>query len=211
MSLSSWLRDYLYFPLGGSRVPKPRVYMNLMITMALGGLWHGASWHFMVWGIYQGVLLCLHRFWEQTIGATSTYKRLIRFPVMDFITRPLTFGFVCIGWVFFRASHLRTALAMLLSLFAFWRPLLAGWSLSLQSMPVILMAGASCVVGAGWVIAPGRVPLQRVTAYLIGKINPIWVWVARALVYRPALYALAVCVLLLWPPHSVQRFIYFQF
>ncbi len=63
ISLSTWLRDYLYIPLGGSRCSPPRVYFNLMATMVLGGLWHGASWNFVVWGAYQGILLCLHRLW----------------------------------------------------------------------------------------------------------------------------------------------------
>ena len=61
ISLSTWLRDYLYIPLGGNRVSEGRLYFNLMLTMILGGLWHGASWTFVLWGTYQGVLLCLHR------------------------------------------------------------------------------------------------------------------------------------------------------
>jgi len=61
ISLSTWLRDYLYIPLGGSRVSEPRLYFNLMLTMLLGGLWHGASWTFVMWGAFQGILLCAHR------------------------------------------------------------------------------------------------------------------------------------------------------
>src|SRR6185437_177466 len=90
MSLSSWLRDYLYIPLGGSRVSPPRVYINLMITMALGGLWHGAQWHYMVWGIYQGVLLCAHRLWARSVGKMAWYRRLLQVPVLNFLTRPFT-------------------------------------------------------------------------------------------------------------------------
>ncbi len=63
ISLSRWLRDYLYIPLGGSRRRWPRVCLNLLLTMALGGLWHGASWHFMLWGVYQGALLIGQRAW----------------------------------------------------------------------------------------------------------------------------------------------------
>jgi alginate O-acetyltransferase complex protein AlgI len=63
ISLSTWLRDYLYIPLGGSRRRLPRVCLNLLLTMALGGLWHGASWHFMLWGVYQGALLIAYRLW----------------------------------------------------------------------------------------------------------------------------------------------------
>ena len=65
ISLSSWLRDYLYIPLGGGRVTLPRIYFNLLTTMVLGGLWHGASWNFVIWGTYQGVLLCINRFFSE--------------------------------------------------------------------------------------------------------------------------------------------------
>src|SRR5579863_7497892 len=65
LSLSSWLRDYLYFPLGGSRRGSTRTYINLMITMLLGGLWHGAAWTFVVWGGLHGFLLVIHRIWSQ--------------------------------------------------------------------------------------------------------------------------------------------------
>ncbi|KKO52520.1 MBOAT family O-acyltransferase [Paenibacillus sp. DMB20] len=63
ISLGSWLTRYVYFPLGGSRVSSPRVYMNLMCTMAVSGLWHGAAWNFVVWGLFHGLMLCVHRFY----------------------------------------------------------------------------------------------------------------------------------------------------
>jgi D-alanyl-lipoteichoic acid acyltransferase DltB (MBOAT superfamily) len=68
ISLSQWLRDYVYIPLGGSRLGEARTYVNLMATMLLGGLWHGASWNFVLWGAYHGSLLCLHRGWSR-VGA----------------------------------------------------------------------------------------------------------------------------------------------
>ncbi len=104
MSLSRWLRDYLYIPLGGSRHGRLQTYRNLFITMGLGGLWHGASWHFMIWGLYHGLLLSLHKF--------CNHFRIIRL-----LNRPLsillTFHLVCIGWVFFRATSLQSALHLL--------------------------------------------------------------------------------------------------
>ena len=72
ISLSTWLRDYLYIPLGGNRLGPARTYVNLLITMGLGGLWHGASWNFVVWGLYHGVLLTLHRAWRQWIGQPAS-------------------------------------------------------------------------------------------------------------------------------------------
>ena len=101
VTLSTWLRDYLYIPLGGNRRGTLATYRNLFVTMLLGGLWHGAAWTFVVWGAYHGALLCLHRAipWPAWTGRRWT--------------RPLavatTFVLVCIGWVFFRATSLSDA------------------------------------------------------------------------------------------------------
>jgi alginate O-acetyltransferase complex protein AlgI len=109
ISLSSCLRDYLYIPLGGSRGRRNWfVYGNLMITMLLGGLWHGANWTFVLWGGYHGALLCLYkrfgRFWD-------------RLPVL--VQRAGTFFLVVIGWVFFRSESFSAAAAMLARMFSF--------------------------------------------------------------------------------------------
>src|SRR5690606_12824677 len=69
ISLSFWLRDYLYISLGGNRVSVPRTYVNLLIVMGLGGLWHGASWNFLVWGLFHGLLLISHPVWTRALGA----------------------------------------------------------------------------------------------------------------------------------------------
>lgn len=99
ISLSSWLRDYLYVPLGGNRHGTWATYRNLLLTMLLGGLWHGANWTFVAWGLYHGLLLALHRAWP--------WKDRLA------ILRPLsiasTFLCVSIGWVFFRAQSFADA------------------------------------------------------------------------------------------------------
>ncbi|MFN0101950.1 MAG: MBOAT family O-acyltransferase [Bryobacteraceae bacterium] len=94
ISLSRWLRDYLYIPLGGNRYGAWRTYRNLMVTMLLGGLWHGASWNFVIWGGYHGVLLSIERILGVQPGIGI--KQPIRMAV--------TFLLVCVGWVFFRAA-----------------------------------------------------------------------------------------------------------
>jgi alginate O-acetyltransferase complex protein AlgI len=109
ISLSTCLRDYLYIPLGGSRVSLNwLVYRNLMITMLLGGLWHGANWTFVFWGGYHGVLLCLYklfgRFWD-------------RLPVV--LQRAGTFFLVAWGWVFFRSDSFSVAAGILARMFTF--------------------------------------------------------------------------------------------
>lgn len=107
ISLSSWLRDYLYIPLGGNRISPRRTYVNLMVVMLLGGLWHGAAWTFVVWGAIHGALLAL----ERAMGQQPIYRALPRpFRVA------LTFGLVCFSWVFFRADSFAVAWSYLRAL-----------------------------------------------------------------------------------------------
>lgn len=104
ISLSSWLRDYLYIPLGGNRNGNVRTYVNLGLTMLLGGLWHGANWTFIVWGAYQGFWLCI----ERALGKKALF---------GYFPKPLqiaaTFVLIIIGWVFFRANDLDSAVRYL--------------------------------------------------------------------------------------------------
>jgi len=97
ISLSTWLRDYLYVPLGGSRGSAWKTYRNLMITMLLGGLWHGASWNFVMWGFLHGVALAATRMWQRARGSRERDARFAWLRVA------LTFHYVCFAWVFFRA------------------------------------------------------------------------------------------------------------
>lgn len=103
MSLSFWLRDYLYIPLGGSRASTARVGRNLLLTMFLGGLWHGAAWTFVVWGLYHGTLLASH----------AALKKRGWVPRSHALAVVATFLAVVVGWVLFRANSLAEALAML--------------------------------------------------------------------------------------------------
>ena len=107
ISLSSWLRDYLYVPLGGSRRGPRRTYLNLAVVMLLGGLWHGSAWTFVIWGAMHGVLLAA----ERSRGGRSPYGAL---PVP--LRRALTFGLVLVSWVFFRAADLPAAIGYLRSM-----------------------------------------------------------------------------------------------
>ena len=99
ISLSTWLRDYLYVPLGGSRGGAWKTYRNLMITMLLGGLWHGASWNFVIWGALHGGALAVTRMWQRRARRATTRRGGVWTPSRSF----LTFQFVCFAWVFFRA------------------------------------------------------------------------------------------------------------
>lgn len=116
ISLSQWLRDYLYIPLGGNRGGTFKTCRNLMVTMLLGGLWHGASWHFVFWGFYHGALLVLHRFLEPFL-ARIRFSNAVLISAQSVLTRLFFFHLVCIGWIFFRAETLGQSFHMLKLLF----------------------------------------------------------------------------------------------
>jgi D-alanyl-lipoteichoic acid acyltransferase DltB (MBOAT superfamily) len=102
MSLSSWLRDYLYIPLGGSRKGRVRTYVNLLLTMLIGGLWHGAAWHYVVWGALHGSGLAVER-------ATGLDQPASPRPWQQALRIVLVFHFVCFCWIFFRAKDMAAA------------------------------------------------------------------------------------------------------
>ena len=128
ISLSSWLRDYLYIPLGGSRGAAWKTYRNLMITMVLGGLWHGASWNFVIWGALHGGALAVTRLWQRARGSERG----------SMVTRVVcvlaTFHFVCLAWIFFRAPTFAHALVMIERIGA-----LSGGTLNLAPKVVALL------------------------------------------------------------------------
>ena len=115
ISLSTWLRDYLYIPLGGSRGDLLFICRNLMITMVLGGLWHGAAWNFLFWGAYQGAILCAHRIWRswRPNGAGISKHPLARLLLML-----IFFAITCYGWLLFRAKSLAQVVAFTSILFS---------------------------------------------------------------------------------------------
>jgi alginate O-acetyltransferase complex protein AlgI len=104
ISLSSWLMDYVYIPLGGSRVPIPRIYMNLLVTMFISGLWHGAGLNFIVWGVLHGLMLAVHRWWRHRPSAVPS----VRFYAKTF-SWLVTFVCVNLAWAFF-CMDIHTAL-----------------------------------------------------------------------------------------------------
>ena len=106
MTLSAFLRDYLYIPLGGNRARPPRRYANLMITMLLGGLWHGAAWTFVIWGGIHGVYLLVNHAWRRPAAPSPSRPRAAMRRAPD-VHR------VVVAWVFFRADSLETAVRVL--------------------------------------------------------------------------------------------------
>ena len=107
VTLSSWLRDYLYIPLGGNRHGTLMTYRNLMLTMLLGGLWHGANWNFVVWGLWHGAGLGAMRLWK------AAFPNVPDTPIVRALGVAVTVQFVCFGWVLFAAPDLPTAIQAL--------------------------------------------------------------------------------------------------
>jgi len=112
ISLSTWLRDYLYISLGGNRVGKAATYRNLMITMLLGGLWHGAAWHFVVWGLYHGIVLSIYRNLGRVVDWQSAKTAAGR-TAWWLLLLVIMYGLTCLGWLIFRAPDMNTIVAFL--------------------------------------------------------------------------------------------------
>jgi D-alanyl-lipoteichoic acid acyltransferase DltB (MBOAT superfamily) len=181
ISLSSWLRDYLYIPLGGSRGGLGFVCRNLFLTMLLGGLWHGAAWNFVIWGALHGLGLCAERL------IRAWWPKLKTGPVLGWL---LTFHFVCLGWIFFRAESFQSALDLILRLFT------ARGGAQLLTPYAVLLIGAGLLVNlapSGWLET-----MARRAARL------------PAPVYAIAI-ALAVLAIDAERPAGVAPFIYYQF
>ncbi|KPL21869.1 MAG: hypothetical protein AMJ75_09195 [Phycisphaerae bacterium SM1_79] len=138
ISLSSWFRDYLYIPLGGNRKGVTRSYLNLIVVFLLCGLWHGANWTFIIWGIYHGIFLVFERLLERKTIYSSLPK-----PIQICIT----FFFITIGWVFFRAANITDAFRLLTVMFTASPP--QGGSILLSAVlytPTHLVTMALCVI-----------------------------------------------------------------
>jgi len=116
ISLSSWLRNYLYFPLGGSRDGEAKTYRNLMITMLLGGLWHGAAWNFVLWGAYQGTLLVIHRALQPRLDKMFDFRAAPARAASLTFRILVMFQLTCFGWLLFRASSFTQIVTMTASL-----------------------------------------------------------------------------------------------
>lgn len=185
ISLSTWLRDYLYIPLGGNRVGPSRTYVNLMIVMLLGGLWHGASWNFVIWGGIHGGMLAF----ERSQGRDSPYRRLPR-PVRIVIT----FLIVCVAWVFFRADDLPGAMSYLGSMFG----------LSNTSAGTDLISGVTAT--------PYHLAMFVIALLVVWTMPQSWDYTRRLTPRRAVicLVALVAAILVMWT-QTANPFLYFQF
>jgi D-alanyl-lipoteichoic acid acyltransferase DltB (MBOAT superfamily) len=189
ISLSTWLRDYLYISLGGNRGGAYKTYRNLFLTMFLGGLWHGASWHFVMWGVYQGALLIVHRLlspWLALIKPNGPVQERLWFCVR----LAFMFQLICGGWILFRAQNMAEAWQVVRSIATDFRVDAA----SLESAKQIL-----------FLIWP--LILVELFQFRVGELNLL------PRIPAPAKAAFAACLAYLLFIHgaSSDSFIYFQF
>ncbi len=193
ISLSSWLRDYLYIPLGGNRKGRLRAQSNLMLTMLLGGLWHGASWNFVIWGGLHGSYLIMERGLKQIFTGKNEARKDLPAGGKGFLLALLTFTLLNISWIFFRATDFRSSCILL-------KTMILGGAASQKSLltpseviVVILLTGT--LMTTHW--------LMRNTSLeaLAAKIP----WGVRVAIVSFMLIALALA------PGEDRAFIYFQF
>ena len=192
ISLSSWLRDYLYISLGGNRRGKVRTYFNLFITMVLGGLWHGASWLFVIWGAWHGVLLIVHKVYRRIFPVAKDDRPGI---IRHFFHVLLTFHVVAAGWIFFRSPSLDVAGQILTQIFTNFRP---------EAIPSFVSGYAVIFVAL-------------VVGYLLHFAPHRWSqWLQRELSWSPLVVKAAILALVLFFVLQVRSselvpFIYSQF
>lgn len=194
ISLSSWLKDYLYISLGGNRKGKIRTYINLLITMLLGGLWHGASISFILWGALHGVALAIHKF---VMGHFSSFKPLgsDMKPWRRVLGILITFHLVCFGWILFRADSMQTVGEVLTQIFTNFHP-------EVFMQFVMGYKGVFILMVIGYVM------------HFMPKSaeNGLQAVVTRSpLLVQAVMLAVAIFVVVQFKSAGVQPFIYFQF
>jgi alginate O-acetyltransferase complex protein AlgI len=190
ISLSSWLRDYLFIPLGGSRGTPWQTNRNLLITMTLGGLWHGANWTFVVWGILHGGLLIVHRWFREYAITRPRWNAALATPLGAALRITMTFFTVSLAWVFFRATTFTAAAEMFRRMFTgqggFGTPMP---KVSLEVLALVVLAAHVLALSGAW-----RRLAPRLPAPVLG-----------------ISYATVLTLALLLAPDSGKAFIYFQF
>ncbi len=186
ITLSSWLRDYLYISMGGNRDGTAKTFRNLVFTMGLGGLWHGANWTFIVWGLLHGGILVAYHAIENAGLAIKKAAGAIRI-----LAILIFFHLVCVTWIYFRADSLTQANELFLALFS-------SYQLTDFSQYIIGMLAFFCLP---MLILEQRIENSGNMLYVLGLRWPI----------RAAVYIYFVFMLLIFPPLTPQVFVYFQF
>ncbi len=195
ISLSAWLRDYLYISLGGNRKGKVRQYINLFITMLLGGLWHGPSWKFVFWGGMHGLGLSIHKFWKKFV-MPGEFESKWGSKIYNLFSWFITFHFVVFLWVFFRANDFNTAWTMITQITSDFDMAYLSPFWDVRYLFVVLT-----LVGFAIHAIPAKLYPQMENLYI--KKVPF--------IIKAAAFVLLIQLCLQFRSESVQPFIYFQF
>ena len=195
ISLSAWLRDYLYISLGGNRKGKVRQYINLFITMLLGGLWHGPSWKFVFWGGMHGLGLSIHKFWKKFV-MPGEFESKWGSKIYNLFSWFITFHFVVFLWVFFRANDFNTAWTMITQITSDFDMAYLSPFWDVRYLFVVLT-----LVGFAIHAIPAKLYPQMEKLYI--KKVPF--------IIKAAAFVLLIQLCLQFRSESVQPFIYFQF
>jgi len=189
ISLSTWLRDYLYIPLGGNRKGNAMTYRNLTLTMLLGGLWHGAAWNFIIWGAYHGGILAIYRFFETNPKHNDPWSGGLLGHIGTMFKILLMFFLTLIGWVIFRSNSAHQIIHMLQSSFLISANFnfSMAYELMFYSFPLLIM---------------------QVCQYLSGDLLVI---VKLGAIKRGLIYGLLFFGILVFGVSDSMEFIYFQF
>lgn len=203
ISLSTWLRDYLFIPLGGSRCSKWLNYRNLLLTMTLGGLWHGAAMHYLIWGAFQGIALIAHREFQSVKKRVSLIDELLKSKAGKVLSILITFHVVCIGWVFFRATDMQSCQTILSKMFLL-DPIYRSCSVFAMNLPSI---NYPLIYPSIYLL----LPLLAASHFIMNHVKERNLLVS---VPKPvkALFCFALMfIILTFSPDKSPRFIYFQF
>ena len=196
ISLSTWLRDYLYFSLGGNRKGKLRTYQNLLTTMVLGGLWHGAAWNYVLWGFYQGSLLCIYRALGIRDTKASHADRQTSFDLQKLLKSvaaiAIFFGLTCYGWLLFRANSLEQILTFTRILFTDF----GNFSLSMPKPTLSGLLGLIVLI------------IYEFSEYQARNVRFYSQYPA---IVRGAFYGILALLILIGTSNVQAQFIYFQF
>jgi len=193
ISLSTWLRDYLYIPLGGNKKGERRTYINLMVTMLLGGLWHGAAWTFVLWGAYHGMLLCIQRFFRTSNDQKRFPKGIMAQSFGKTISWFACLNAVSLGWLVFRVPTIKQALDMMQAICTTWSYEIIwkyrgqGFGLLMFSTPVLIMQ---------------LIQYRKNDLLAVYKANTL---------LKACIYVLMFYMLILWGVQGGEEFIYFRF
>ncbi|MDB5051612.1 MAG: poly(beta-D-mannuronate) O-acetylase, partial [Fibrobacteres bacterium] len=205
ISLSTWFKDYVYIPFGGNRVALPRMYLNLMAVFLISGLWHGANWTYIVWGLIHGFYLVFGAVTLSTRTRIAEMLPAYRGPIRQAVKTLVTFALVCIGWVFFRAGSLGDAVYILTHLNTGWMRMLRPrevlqefWDAGLSNFDLMVLAAAIL-----FALSVERWNSEKGSAKAFFLDLPAWV--------RISVYSVAFWGIFIFGVFTKANFIYFTF